>query len=272
MPSWTPQQVLALAPDASASKAGQGLASPRSWSGWGRTSGRFGVCVRGVGRSRIRRRSICRSRRSSAVVRRASSRVSMLLGSCCCGRRPVRCRSRRGRSGSRSGWPLASSVLSGRRCGLTAARMVDAQASGLATRVRRIGNAPYSAGDAWAERMLEEVSLLQLLGEAYERRELLSEPTQADVRQLVGWSVPTEEVLAGERVRDTWAVVGQVVTEDERLRSQRTWLRGETTRRDALIFLCSGGAGARSGCRLRHRCRCGAGLLSRRCSFARSCR
>src|SRR5438874_12199129 len=30
--SWTTQQVLALAPDASAAKAGQSLASPRPWS------------------------------------------------------------------------------------------------------------------------------------------------------------------------------------------------------------------------------------------------
>ena len=54
--------------------------------------------------------------------------------------------------------------------------------------------------------------------------------------------MPTEEVLAGERVRDDWAVLGQVVIDDDRLRSQRTWLRGEQSGRDALIlaFAASG--------------------------------
>ena len=122
-----------------------------------------------------------------------------------------------------------------------AARMVDAQAGGLASRVRRMG-AALGAGDAWAERMLEEAALLQLLLDAYARVDSLPEAVRADVRQLIGWTVPTEEVLAGERVRDEWAVLGQVVIEDDRLRSQRTWLRGEQSGRDALIlaFAASG--------------------------------
>jgi SWIM zinc finger len=116
-----------------------------------------------------------------------------------------------------------------------AARMVDAQASGLASRVRRMGAARV-AGDRWSERLLEEAALLGLLLEAYGRIDALPAATQADVRQLVGWTLPTEEVLAGERLRDDWAVLGQIVVEDERLRSQRTWLRGLRSGRDALIL------------------------------------
>ena len=284
--------MLALAPDASASKAGQGLASPRSWSGlgqderavWGLCQGsgkkpyqtqvdlsepafkcscpsRKFPCKHALGllllwaasgevpvaprpvwveewlasreqraeRAAVRAEQPVKPPDPAAQAKRAAQREERVAAGVGELRQWLSDLVRRGLAeAQREPWQFWE---------LTAARMVDAQASGLATRVRRIGNAPYSAGDAWAERMLEEASLLQLLGEAYERRELLSEPTQADVRQLVGWSVPTEEVLAGERVRDTWAVVGQVVTEDERLRSQRTWLRGETTRRDALILL-----------------------------------
>lgn len=116
-----------------------------------------------------------------------------------------------------------------------AARMVDAQASGLASRVRRMG-AALGAGEAWADRMLEEASLLQLLLDAYARGDSLPDALRADVRQLIGWTVPAEEVLAGEPVRDDWAVLGQVVVEDDRLRAQRTWLRGEQSGRDALIL------------------------------------
>jgi len=116
-----------------------------------------------------------------------------------------------------------------------AARMVDAQAPGLATRVRAMGSTT-AAGGAWAERLLEQAALLHLLLDAYARLDELPADVQADVRQLIGWTVPTEEVLAGGRVRDEWAVVGQMVVEDDRLRAQRTWLRGATNGRDALVL------------------------------------
>ena len=118
---------------------------------------------------------------------------------------------------------------------LAAARLVDAQAPGLAGRVRRLAGA-RAAGDRWAERLLEDASLLHLVLEAYERLEALPAPLQAEVRQLIGWTVPSEEVLKGERVRDTWAVLGQVVLEEDRLRVQRTWLRGEASGRAALLL------------------------------------
>jgi hypothetical protein len=121
-----------------------------------------------------------------------------------------------------------------------AARMVDAQAPGLASRVRRIASARV-AGDEWAERTLEEAALLGLLLEAYGRLDELPEATGEDVRQQIGWTVPTEQVLAGERVRDEWASLGQVVVEDERLRSQRTWLYGIRTGRSALLLAFAAG-------------------------------
>jgi hypothetical protein len=116
-----------------------------------------------------------------------------------------------------------------------AARMVDAQAPGLASRVRRIASA-RAGGDEWAERTLEEAALLGLLLEAYERLDELPEATREDVRQQIGWTVPTEQVLAGEPVHDEWAALGQILVEDERLRSQRTWLHGMRTGRDALVL------------------------------------
>jgi hypothetical protein len=116
-----------------------------------------------------------------------------------------------------------------------AARMVDAQAPGLASRVRRIASARVG-GDEWAQRTLEEAGLLGLLLEAYGRLDELPEATRVDVRQQIGWTVPSEQVLAGERVRDAWASLGQVVVEDERLRSQRTWLHGMRTGRSALLL------------------------------------
>jgi hypothetical protein len=49
-------------------------------------------------------------------------------------------------------------------------------------------------------------------------------------------------VAAGERLVDEWAVVGQVVVDEERVRVQRTWLRGRATGRGALVVQFAAGA------------------------------
>src|ERR687886_667352 len=78
----------------------------------------------------------------------------------------------------------------------------------------------------WAEALLEEAGLVELLLRASRRLDALPEELRADVRALIGWTVPQEEVLAGARVRDRWAVLGRVLEEEDRLRVQRVWLHG----------------------------------------------
>ncbi|MFI8997155.1 SWIM zinc finger family protein [Streptomyces sp. NPDC053542] len=67
----------------------------------------------------------------------------------------------------------------------TAARMVDAQAPGLAARVRELGSIPGSGAD-WPSRLLEECALLHLLDEGLLGIERLPEPLAATVRSRVG--------------------------------------------------------------------------------------
>jgi SWIM zinc finger len=126
-----------------------------------------------------------------------------------------------------------------------AARLVDAQAPGLAGRVRYLGGIAAARGDTWPERLLEELGLLYLACEAQGRPEAMEEPLRADVRALVGWTTPREEVLAGPRVRDRWAVLAREFDEpadrtlggwQDRLRVQRTWLWGLDGGRPALLL------------------------------------
>jgi hypothetical protein len=117
-----------------------------------------------------------------------------------------------------------------------AARLVDAQAGALAERVRRLGGIALSRSDDWVESLLEELGLLQLLLSASRRSEELPQALRADVRSLVGFTVSREEVLAGEQLRDRWAVTGRVVDEDGRLRVQRVWLCGLESGRSALVL------------------------------------
>jgi hypothetical protein len=121
-----------------------------------------------------------------------------------------------------------------------AARMVDAQAPGVGSQVRRMAGIVRS-GEGWPGRLLVQAGRLHLLVEAWRRIDTLPAETQADLRTAVGWSWTSEEVLAGPAVRDRWRVVGRAVVEDERYRIQRTWLEGSTTGRLALLLEFAGG-------------------------------
>ena len=128
-----------------------------------------------------------------------------------------------------------------------AARLVDAQAPGAARRVRELSSIPASAG-AWGEEVLARLGLLFLLAEAFKRIDLLPGPVQSDIRACVGWTIKEEELPADTRVRDRWLVTGQRTYEEDKLRVQRTWLRGEESRRDALLLdFAAPGQSPRSG-------------------------
>ncbi|MFF4456063.1 SWIM zinc finger family protein [Streptomyces goshikiensis] len=116
----------------------------------------------------------------------------------------------------------------------TAARMVDAQAPGLAARVRELGTIP-SCGPGWPARMLEEAALLHLLDRAWLGVSALPEPLAATVRSRVGIPGASGE---GEAVRDHWLVLSQYdsVSADGRLTTRRIWLRGLGSGRPALVL------------------------------------
>ncbi len=119
----------------------------------------------------------------------------------------------------------------------TARRMVDAQAPGLASRVRELGAIPAS-GPGWPMRLLEECALLHLLDQAWLRRERLPEPLAATVRARIGLTTTPE----GPPVRDRWLVLAQYDTADAKLTTRRIWLYGTESGRTALL-LSFGAAG-----------------------------
>lgn len=116
-----------------------------------------------------------------------------------------------------------------------AARLVDAQAPGLARRVRELATIAFS-GEGWQRRMLAAVGRLALLVAAYRRSNDLPDDLVADVRGEVGWTRSQDELLAQPGLRDIWCVVGQRLMQEEQLRIKRTWLVGEQSGRWALIL------------------------------------
>ncbi|MEU3842389.1 SWIM zinc finger family protein [Streptomyces sp. NPDC028635] len=119
----------------------------------------------------------------------------------------------------------------------TAARMVDAQAPGLAARLRELGAIPGSGPD-WPVRLLEECALVHLLDQGWLHRERLPGSLAATVRSRVGLPGSPE----GPAVRDQWLVLAQYDTGDAKLTTRRTWLHGVATDRTALL-LTYGAAG-----------------------------
>ncbi len=126
-----------------------------------------------------------------------------------------------------------------------ARRMIDAQARGLAGHVRAMAAIAATGGQRpdWPERLTDQLGSAHLLCEAWLRRDELPAETARALRVRLGYPVSVDEVmLTGERIRDTWAVLGQRLGEDGNLRSLQQWLYGEDT--GSVVTFLSFAAGA----------------------------
>jgi hypothetical protein len=120
-----------------------------------------------------------------------------------------------------------------------AARMVDAQAPGLAARVRELDSLTPT-GPEGPGRLLEELALLHLLATGYGRVEQLPESLAATVRARIGFTLEAAEVRdGGPRLHDRWLVLGTRDTADGQLTARRVWLHGTRTQRLALLLTYS---------------------------------
>lgn len=122
-----------------------------------------------------------------------------------------------------------------------AARMVDAQAPGVAGMLRALP--ARFVGDGWPGRTLEHLALIRLLVAAHRRLDELPPDLADTVRSRVGYPTSRASVLALPPVRDRWAVLGYVDVADYRLTTRRVWMRGLSTGRWALLLsFAAGGA------------------------------
>lgn len=115
-----------------------------------------------------------------------------------------------------------------------AARLVDGQVSGLAERVRMMPS--LLVGDDWVDAFLVETGRWYLAARSWSRRDDLDDGDLANLRIYLGWSYSQDDIRTSEPVVDRWIVEGTHRTDDGRLQSQRTWLRGESTGERALML------------------------------------
>ena len=116
-----------------------------------------------------------------------------------------------------------------------AARLVDARAGALANRVRRLAGVVGARPD-WHEVVLAELGILHLLATAGQRVPELPGRLADAVATSCGWQVRQADVLAGVPDSDTWVVAGRSDTREDRIEVRRTWLRGQTSARWAMVL------------------------------------
>lgn len=285
-PTWTAEQILALAPDASSAKNGEELATPRKWSNlgkkeqaiWGDCQGKGSEpyqvqidltetaikcscpshkspCKHGLGlfllfarqpdaftentppdwvsnwlntrqQKRVKKAQSGQVTDPAAQAKRVAKRLEKVTAGVEELDRWLRDLMREGLAAVQtqpySYWDAV------------AARMVDAQAPGLARQLREMASIPHS-GAGWPERLLEQLGKMHLLVQGFQRLETLPPPTQADIRTSIGWE-QKEEFASALIVRDRWLILGQRVEEQDNLRTQRTWLQGQDTGKAALAL------------------------------------
>ncbi|WP_311471933.1 SWIM zinc finger family protein [uncultured Actinomyces sp.] len=111
-----------------------------------------------------------------------------------------------------------------------AARMVDAQAPGVAARLGELATLDDKDPD-WLGELASELGAIHLLARAWAGREHLPADLVACARREIGLSVASEEVLAAPGVEDRWAVVGTRDREEGRVTARDFWLCGTSTGR-----------------------------------------
>lgn len=139
----------------------------------------------------------------------------------------------------RVGLAASASAAGAGHTAAVAARMVDAQAPGVARVLRGLSAVPVSAR-GWPARLLSEYARLHLLARAYERLDTLPAGLAAVVRSRVGYTTSRQEVLTRPAVTDHWLVLGVRDLVEGTVPGRRIWLRGRETGRTAMLLTFAG--------------------------------
>jgi hypothetical protein len=105
-----------------------------------------------------------------------------------------------------------------------ATRLVDAQAGGMANRVRRLAG-QVGARPGWHAHVVAELGVLHLLARAGQRLRDLDDPWADGVSAAIGFTVKQADVLAGVPDTGVWVVMGRSDIVEDRIVVRRLWLR-----------------------------------------------
>ncbi|UXN06333.1 SWIM zinc finger family protein [Bartonella sp. HY761] len=117
-------------------------------------------------------------------------------------------------------------------CRILAARLVDAKAGGLASRVDQLSSAIFGLNEALrADFALKQLGVLHIIAMAYRNREALPPLLHSDLLETIGWNVEKEALCQDAqalRIKADWQVVGtSSVVQPDKLRRNEIWLIGK---------------------------------------------
>jgi hypothetical protein len=120
-------------------------------------------------------------------------------------------------------------------CRQMAQRLVDAKASGLATRLDSLPSRLFSLAEAARPKAaVVELGIFHLIAEAYRRQDALDPALREDVRQMVGWTQTREALLADRdvvRAAGRWHVIAtRIEVQPDKLRRIENWLLRDPAR------------------------------------------
>lgn len=110
-----------------------------------------------------------------------------------------------------------------------ARRMVDAQAPGLAGRLRAMQEMDFNS-DSWKSDLTESMGRLYLLMQSYRNIDRLSDEWRDEIRTLIGYPQSKDNVLAGEPVADSWLVLHKQSRKINDINTDIYWFYGKRSR------------------------------------------
>ena len=115
------------------------------------------------------------------------------------------------------------------------ARMVDAQAGGLANQLKAITNINFYT-EGWQKQLIKRLANIYLITEAYQHKDQLPEALLHEVKSLIGWNTNKEEILALDGIQDHWLILSRTIEEEERLQTERIWVYGKNSQQFGLLL------------------------------------
>lgn len=116
-----------------------------------------------------------------------------------------------------------------------ARRMVDAQATGLAGRLRAIEDINF-LGEEWKYELTDRLGKLYLLAESYRNLESQPKEWKEEIRTQVGYPQSKDDVLAGEPLTDQWMILHKRRRVINDLTTDTCWLYGKQSERYAILL------------------------------------
>lgn len=116
-----------------------------------------------------------------------------------------------------------------------ARRMVDAQATGLAGRLRAIEDINF-LGEEWKYELTDRLGKLYLLSESYRNLETQPEEWKEEIRTQIGYPQSKEDVLAGEPLADQWMILHKRRRIINDLTTDTYWLYGRQSGMYAILL------------------------------------